>query len=205
MQKIKKSTYITLLMAAILWFLLFVIKPMNFWLEMGISISILALAAILINKGNFDFGKLKLRHVITGILSAILLYLIFYIGNIVSGFVLPFKEEQILSVYQNAKGVSPVVIGLLLLFLIGPGEEIYWRGFIQKVFIQRFGERKGCIIAILLYTSVHILTGNFMLVIAAFVCGTFWGLMYMKEKSLYPILISHALWDMTAFVIFPFQ
>ena len=205
MQNIKKTAYATLVLAAILWLLLFVIKPLNFWLEMAISIGILSITALVLNRGNFDFRKFKFRDVVTGIGSAIFLYLVFYVGNIISGFLFPFKDAQILSVYSNGKGVSPVIIGLLLLLLIGPGEEIFWRGFIQKVFCQRYGDLKGWIIAVLLYTGVHIFTGNFMLVIAAFVCGTFWGFLYMKEKSLLPIIISHAIWDVMAFVLFPFQ
>ena len=50
---------------------------------------------------------------------------------------------------------------------------------------------------------MHIITFNFMLVVAALVCGIFWGWIYKKEKSLVPIIISHALWDFTVFVLFP--
>ena len=92
---------------------------------------------------------------------------------------------------------------LLLLFIIGPGEEIYWRGFIQNTLSKKMGETKGYIISVLLYAGVHIITGNIMLVIAALVCGIYWGWLYKKEKSLLPVIISHAIWDLTIFVIFP--
>ena len=199
------SKYIifTLFVATILWYLLFVIKPMNFWLEMSLSISVLVFMSLVFNRDNFKIGKLTIRHILIGIFSAIALYIIFYIGNIISGYLFPFKDSQVLSVYSNRSKGSLIWIGLLLLFVIGPGEEIYWRGFIQNTLSKKMGETKGYIISILLYAGVHIITGNVMLVIAALVCGIFWGWIYKKEKSLLPVIISHAVWDLTIFVIFP--
>ena len=199
------SKYIifTLFVATILWYLLFVIKPMNFWLEMSLSISVLVFMSLVFNRDNFKIGKLTIRHILIGIFSAIALYIIFYIGNIISGYLFPFKDSQVLSVYSNRSKGSLIWIGLLLLFVIGPGEEIYWRGFIQNTLSKKMGETKGYIISILLYAGVHIITGNVMLVIAALVCGIFWGWLYKKEKSLLPVIISHAIWDLTIFIILP--
>jgi len=198
-----KHVIFTLVVAIILWYLLFVIKPLNFWLEMSLSISTLVLMSLAFNKDNFKFGKLTIRHILIGIISAIGLYLIFYLGNILTGYLFPFKDSQVLSVYSNRANGNLIWIGLLLLFVIGPGEEIYWRGFIQNFLSNKFGENKGYIISVLLYAGVHIITGNIMLVIAALVCGIYWGWLYKKEKSLLPVIISHAIWDLTIFVIFP--
>jgi membrane protease YdiL (CAAX protease family) len=198
-----KHIIFTLFVATILWYLLFVIKPMNFWVEMSLSISTLVLMSLVFNRDSFKIGKLTIRHILIGIFSAIVLYIIFYLGNIISGYLFPFKDSQVLSVYSNRSKGSLIWIGLLLLFVIGPGEEIYWRGFIQNTLSKKMGENKGYVISVLLYASVHIITGNVMLVIAALVCGIFWGWLYKKEKSLLPVIISHAIWDLTIFVIFP--
>jgi CAAX amino terminal protease family. len=195
----------TLFVAIILWFLLFVIKPINFWLEMSLSISALVLLSLVYNRNHFKINRITLRHIIIGIVSAGGLYLIFYLGNIMSGYLLPFKDAEISSVYSNRANGNLLLISLLLLFVIGPGEEIYWRGYIQNSLSKKLGENKGYIISVLLYSGVHIITGNIMLVIAAFVCGVFWGWLYKKEKSLLPVIISHALWDLTVFVLFPFM
>ena len=200
-----RLVYGTVLLAAVLWFIQFVIHPFNFWYEMAFSILLLCISAVLVNRDKFDFGTLNIRDVVVGIISAGVLYLIFYLGNIMSGVIFPFKDQQILSVYQNAEGTSPFLIAAFLVLVIGPGEEIFWRGFIQKVVSIKYGEQKGIILSVLLYTAVHLLTGNFMLILAALVCGTFWGLLYWKEKRLLPVIISHAIWDVTAFVLLPFQ
>jgi membrane protease YdiL (CAAX protease family) len=190
-------------MATILWFVIFVLKPFNFWIEMGVSILVLVMVVLFSEKNLISFKNIKLRHILIGIISAIILYFVFYAGNIISVYLFPFKDAQISSVYSNRAQGSSLLIGVLLLFIIGPGEEIYWRGFIQNNLVKKFGESKGYIFATLLYAGVHIITFNFMLVMAALVCGIYWGWIYKKEKSLVPIIISHAIWDFTVFVLFP--
>lgn len=167
------------------------------------SILLLILMAFFGDRDIFHFGKIEPRHILIGILSAIALYGIFYVGNIISGYLFPFKDTQISSVYSNKSNANLALIGLLLFFIIGPGEELYWRGFIQNTLGKEFGENKGYLFSVLLYAAVHIVTGNFMLIIAALVCGLFWGWLYKKEKSLIPVIISHAIWDLTIFVLLP--
>lgn len=193
----------TLVASAFLWYLMFVVKPFNFWIQMSGSILLLILMAFFADRDIFLLGKIKDRHIFIGIVSAIVLYGVFYVGNIISGSLFPFKDAQIASVYSNKSNGNLTLIGLLLFFVIGPGEEIYWRGYIQNTLGKRFGENKGYTFSVLLYTAVHVVTGNFMLIIAALVCGLFWGWLYKKENSLIPVIISHAIWDLTIFVLFP--
>jgi len=74
---------------------------------------------------------------------------------------------------------------------------------VQNVLEEKY-RNKAFLISALLYTGVDILTMNFMLIIASLVCGLFWGYLYQRDKSIYPVIISHAVWDLTAFVILPF-
>jgi hypothetical protein len=93
---------------------------------------------------------------------------------------------------------------LLIALLIGPGEELFWRGFFQENAGARIGRPAGFILASLLYTSVHLASGNIMLILAAAVCGVFWGWLYLRFRS--PLLngVSHTVWDLLVFVVFPF-
>ncbi|MEY8001249.1 lysostaphin resistance A-like protein [Clostridium sp. Mt-5] len=206
MTKDKKSlTYVffTLILASVLWYLLFIVKPFNFWIQMSVSILILIIISSFSKNIVFKFKKITPSDILLGILSAIVLYAIFYFGNIISGYLFSFKDTEILSVYNNKAQGDLKLISALLLFLIGPGEEIYWRGFIQSTLAKILGENKGYVLSALLYSLVHVITGNFMLVLAALVCGLYWGWLYKKRQSLIPVIISHALWDFTIFVLFP--
>jgi membrane protease YdiL (CAAX protease family) len=47
-------------------------------------------------------------------------------------------------------------------------------------------------------------SGNPMIILAAAVCGIFWGGLYLRFRS--PVLnaVSHTVWDLLVFVILPF-
>jgi membrane protease YdiL (CAAX protease family) len=43
-----------------------------------------------------------------------------------------------------------------------------------------------------------------MLIMAAFVCGLVWGLVYrLWPKQLFALIVSHAVWDALVFVVWP--
>jgi hypothetical protein len=62
----------------------------------------------------------------------------------------------------------------------------------------------GFIFATVLYTVVHIATGNMVLVLAALICGLFWGWLYMRYQSMLINVISHTVWDIGVFLLLPF-
>jgi membrane protease YdiL (CAAX protease family) len=95
------------------------------------------------------------------------------------------------------------IIGLVLVFPIGPGEEIYWRGLIQRRFAERLGGNAGLLCAATAYALVHLPTFNSPLVLTAFIGGLVWGYIYRASGSLAPAVVSHVLWDLLIFVIFP--
>lgn len=77
-QKRKNKIIISsLIIATILWFVIFVLKPFNFWIEMGVSILSLVMVALLSEKNLISFRNIKLRHILIGIISAIILYFVF--------------------------------------------------------------------------------------------------------------------------------
>lgn len=192
------------MIAAAAWYVIFVVKPMNFWLSMSLGVFLLVVTAISADRAVFKIGIPVLKHLTIGIVSAAVLYAVFYLGNYLSSLIIPMKDEQIASVYMNKDGTNLYLIGAALLFVIGPGEELFWRGFIQRSLSEKYGA-KSIIIAACLYAAVHIATWNFMLTMAALICGLFWGALYYKVKNLYPVIISHALWDLTVFIVLPFH
>lgn len=197
-----------LILASGLWMEMFVLKSFNFWLEMTIASSLLAGLGLYFNHKNGEAINYRLyyfepNYILIGLISAVILYLVFYTGDFVSKFILPFADKQIIGVYHNKSLLDPAVIGLLLLFIIGPAEEVFWRGFVQDTLAEKFGDNKGWIVASLIYGAVHIVALNFMLFMAALICGLFWGWMFRKYKSVWPGIISHAIWDLTIFVLLP--
>ena len=102
------------------------------------------------------------------------------------------------------EGEAAWLLTALMLFLIGPAEEIFWRGYVQKSLQQRWNPNMGFVVTTAIYALVHAGSCNFMLVMAALVAGAAWGLLYrFFPEKFGAIIISHALWDVAVFVWFP--
>ncbi|MFO7768732.1 MAG: CPBP family intramembrane glutamic endopeptidase [bacterium] len=116
---------------------------------------------------------------------------------------LPFAQAQIVSVYDNRGLLEFWQIGLLIALVIGPAEELFWRGFLQRELAARLGPWRGYLIAVAAYAGVHIVTRNAMLVVAAGTAGLLWAWLYMRTGRLWPGIVSHVVWDLTVFLIVP--
>lgn len=199
-------------LAFVLWGGIFVLKPFNFWFMLTFSTFLLAAIAFLLGTPLLLGREFTARNVLLGVVLAALLYGVFYAGNqflkMVSGLfpaLLPDRAGNIASVYANLGGLSRAVVSLLLFFPIGFGEEVFWRGFVQRRLSERWSAGPAFVVTSLLYTGIHLATGNPVLILAALTCGLFWGGFYWATGSLVPVLVSHMLWDPFIFVIWPIK
>ena len=184
--------------------------PVDFWWWMSLNLIIMISLGLYIDKsyGKFisnDFSKGILKKIFWGLVSAIILYAVFYLGNFLSRWMFNFAGEGIQNVYDFKGGATPYRIGILMLLIIGPGEELFWRGFLQRNLEIKLGSLQGYLLGVVIYTSVHLFTGNIMLIVAALVAGLFWGWMFMRFKSILLNIVSHIIWDISVFIIFPFN
>lgn len=218
----KKSAAYTLvtvccLVAAVLWFLMF--SPWmglqdGFWLMMcGSSLILLGLSIMF---GNIRL-KFDLQQVLLGCALAVVLWGVFWVGDKLSQLMFGFARGQVDTIYALGDGSRLWLVGLQLLFITGPAEEIFWRGFIQKKLSDLFsqscngtilGRSTGSFVAMCItlavYTLIHIWSFNFMLIMAALVAGFIWGALYWYKPEWLPALVlSHALWDAAVFAVFP--
>lgn len=198
-----RAVVVLLLLAAGFWVINFAWKPLNFWLSMSIAVTVLTLLSVRVAGWPLKRADWSWRAIRTGILSAAALYSIFWLGNALSTAILQFAKPQIASIYGIRTQGELIVITLVLLFVTSPGEEIFWRGFVQRRLVERFGATPGWLLASAIYAAVHIASGNFMLTMAALTAGLFWGWLYRTERNLVPCIISHALWTVTIFVLLP--
>ena len=207
----RRFTLIITFLAVALFIPLFVTRGVgkfDFWWWMSLNISFLtALVAVLDpgwrNAVTNDLKEQVLQKIGMGVLSALGLYIVFYLGNAVSRLIFPFAGANIENVYAFKAGAAPIRIAILMAFIIGPGEELFWRGFLQRRFQMGKGPFQGFLLATLLYAGVHVASGNVMLVLAAGVCGLFWGFLYLRTGSLLLNVVSHTAWDMAIFIFFP--
>lgn len=193
----------TVLLATLFWFATFYLTWASFWIKISVSAATLAIVSLLLQPNRKERIRFDARAVALGLVSAAILYFIFWTGKTVSAMILPFSGGQIGGIYDKGAGTPMWVIALLLFFVTGPSEELYWRGYLQKNLMMRFGQWQGWLLATAIYAAVHIWSFNFMLVGAAAVAGAFWGAMYWRLKNLTPVIISHSVWSAIIFAVFP--
>ncbi len=193
---------LSLILAAFLWILIFLVRPLDFWVMLTISTLILLLIAIRINSSKLSI-PINPRLVIIGIITALLMYGLFYLGFQVTR-ASPIFSQGVGQVYSFRSTTPNLLIGILLVFPISPSEEVYWRGLIQRRFAERLGSWPGFLVGVAAYSLVHLPTLNFPLILTALIGGLVWGLLYKKTGSLLPGISSHILFDLLIFVIAPF-
>ena len=204
-----KKVLLPIVVAALLWAVMF--SPwsaphINFWLTMSLAGVVLTTLSLALSPDLCGVLKATFspKHIALGVALAALLWCVFWVGDKVACWMFPFAEGEIGSIYSMKDGTPPWLIGPLLLLVIGPAEEIFWRGFVQRQFSLKMDPTWAFVLTTAIYALVHIWAGNFMLVVAAAVVGGVWGLLYrLWPKGLWTLIISHAVWDAAVFVIFP--
>ena len=204
-----KTVWTLSALAGALWLVMF--SPWTrdwipFWPAMAVSSGTLAASALWVGRKQFrEVWLFHWWHVPLGISSAFALYLMFFIGHKIAAFILPFASDQVALVYRTRSQADLWLIAVLLFAWVGPAEEIFWRAFVQRRFGQRYGPFIGFALTVAIYTIVHIWSFNLMLLAAAGLCGLFWGAMFYRFRSVWPALISHAVWDVVIFVLLPIR
>lgn len=160
--------------------------------------------AIVNNKNNSTSTLPMSKNILYGLLSGIILYAIFFIGNLFIDW-LQLKDLA-RDVNQLYKTFSPSSFWhyLVLFVIIIPGEEIFWRGFVQK----RLGELKLqrsliVLLSAILYTLPMLYSQNLALVVAGAVAGLVWAILYQWKKSLPLLIVSHLVFDCILLIILP--
>ena len=194
-------------LAAVLWTIMFspwTSPHVNFWVMMTCSGLALTLYSTWASPGWWKDIRFGLSDILIGTALAAALWGVFWIGDRLSSMMFDFARPQVDMIYGMKEGENPLILTLLMLFIIGPAEEIFWRGYVQKNLSAKWNPNIGFIVTTLVYSLVHLPKMNFMLIMAAAVAGFIWGLAYrFFPERLGAIILSHALWDCAVFIWFP--
>ena len=213
MIKDARKLMVAVLVAALFWFYMFspwtAGRP-NFWLVMSCAAIVLSSLSLAFTSDRTALLKVEkpMLQLAGGVLIAFMLWGIFWIGDKLSAMMFTFARPEVDAVYSMKTGLPAWAIALLLIVLIGPAEELFWRGYVQRTLGKILPGRRAADLALvtttLVYALVHIWSFNFMLIMAALVAGAVWGLIYrVCPKALPALILSHALWDALVFVILP--
>ncbi len=191
-----------ILLAFACWGLTFGWAGGNFWMKIGLSVIGVFTYSLFWQKPRVHF---RFSSFLLGLLSAAILYAIFYLGHHLAPYFLAGAADQVGGIYSLGMGTGRFWVFLLLFFITGPGEEIFWRGFLQEHMMRRWGDFPGYLAATAVYAGVHIFSANLILILAALIAGAYWGLLYLWQRELAVQITSHSFWSAFIFAVVPVQ
>ena len=174
----------------------------RFWEHMtwtGLGLGGLALVA----SGPARGARIRWWHVPLGLASAAVLYVTFQVGDRFARRYVPTGDAEIREIYALRTIRPRKEIAGRLATIIGPAEELFWRGLVQSALMRRFGRWRGAALAAGAYGGVHVTSGNFTLMGAAGVAGAHWCALYAAGMPLGALIVSHVAWDVWIFLIQP--
>lgn len=177
------------------------LSNLPFWIMFTISFFLLAVMAI--RYGKFDNKNISALSLLIAIISGILMYGLFFIGKMGSTIFFPNQLADVANLYMKVQPqLSWHYVALFLIII--PGEELFWRGYIQRNIETKF-ENKLLVIVIssLLYTSANIYTFNPLFLLSTFAGGVVWGTLYMCKRNIILTIISHLVFNLFFLVLFP--
>ena len=202
-----KPVFWAIAVAALLWGIMFspVTAPhINFWITMtGASLVLIGISHTLKDRWGGRCLGFVWGDVALGLASAVLLWGIFWVCNELSRLIFSFADNEVNAIYALRTGNNPWIVGIILMSVIGPAEELFWRGTVQRAMEAKWGRVTAFFAATAAYALVHVWSLNLMLIGAAAVCGGYWALIYAWRRNLTAVIISHCLWDVAVFLIFP--
>ncbi|MGD6780623.1 CPBP family glutamic-type intramembrane protease [Sutcliffiella horikoshii] len=173
-----------------------------FWMLFPVSLFILIIVSMIDMRINLNRRIFTFYYISYGILTGTILYGVFLVAYLILK-VLPFPLITFVEELYLIVGPRSWWHYLMLVLIIIPGEEIFWRRYLQSKLVNRYGMLVGVIAGACLYALAHTWTGNPMLVAAAATAGVVWGALYVWKNSLALVIISHLVFDLWLLVIFP--
>ena len=151
--------------------------------------------------------RVRYPSIVLGLVSATLLYLIFFAGGWFVATYHPFgitsaSETSIYSLISSPS--NPLVLQVGVLVFDSAGYESFFRGVLQGKLQPRMGVMAAPAVA-LFDACLHIATLNPLWVGATFVTDLVWWLTYHYGKGTQASFTSHFVWDLAIFIVRPIR
>jgi len=174
----------------------------RFWDRMTTTGAVLGAIAISGDR-SLQRPRLRPRDVALGLGIAAGLYGIFQFGDRIARRVLPAGDQNISDIYALRDARPRDEIAVRLAAVVGPAEELFWRGLLQRSIARRWGRVPALVWTTAAYGGAHVVTGNPALIGAATVAGLYWSVLAALGAPMAALVVSHVVWDVWIFLIAP--
>ena len=109
-----------------------------------------------------------------------------------------------ISFMLKREGIGELFLNLLFVAVFaGVGEELFFRGILQRLFIKLFKNPwAGIIVTAIIFSAIHLQFYGF---IPRFILGILLGLIYWYSGSLWPAILAHFAYDALAVTVIHFN
>lgn len=185
----------SMLVIHLLMYITFIDNNIFWYLYSGTALVMIALS---ITSSERDEQLPMQLHLLKGIGSGVLMYGLFFIGYTSTEWLPGEVNQTISNLFYQLKPENLWQLAVLILIII-PAEEIFWRGFIQRKLHQYFSSTISIFITAVLSGSVFYFSGEWIWMAAAFVGALYWGILYAWKRSLPMLILSHLTFDLLFF------
>lgn len=176
------------ILAAAAWGAMFVLRKDGFWTRAALAGAAIGLYAVAVEPttiGHLFDRRHWVADIGVGLASGALLYTVFWVGEQALVMILPKLAGEVSDLYAVRGQTRPWFMPLVLA-IAAPGEELFFRGFLQH--------QAGVAIALAVYGAVHLWERKAILVLAALLGGVWWGALLTWTGGLIAPVVSHVLW-----------
>jgi membrane protease YdiL (CAAX protease family) len=177
--------------------------------QLGFMFWLVRWIIVKIEKQTFDWSHLglgtnnRIRNISFGILLALTLtVLTFGIGFLIG--TLSYVGNGF-NLFSTSKVIVTLLLGMILAFASGFGEEIAFRGYLQTRISQRYNQTVAVVIVAVLFALMHPLSTAIhplMYLATAILVGILFGTLYVRTRSLWAGIALHTLWNYLQIAVF---
>ncbi len=147
----------------------------------------------------------KARTLVIGLISAVLLYLLFVAGAAGIDALHPLgigasSEDSIYSLIASPS--NPIGLQVLVLVFDAVGYESFFRGVLQRAGDGRLGVASPFAIAAA-DAAIHLVSLNLLWAVTTFIVDSVWGAVFYFTGDMSSNVASHFVWDIAVFILFP--
>lgn len=166
------------------------------------TFGILVLTSIALAFGQVKEELRTWQSLLYGIGFGVLLYSVIAAGfHLLSLF--PTGVAANVSGILNALAPDSIWHYLLLVFIIVPGEEIFWRGFVQQEMKKHVSPFVAIVLTSLLFGAGLAFSGFWSGALAGIAAGLLFGALYEWKRSMPALIIAHIVMLIFLFLVIP--
>jgi membrane protease YdiL (CAAX protease family) len=180
-------------MAVVAGWLFVRIRGVSVWLAQGVAVGAASIAALATGSIHLSPRVGWVRAFLIGASAGVVLYkaTVFFVGVASEH---PVFRRHVRALYDQRHGISLPAALIVAAVVIGPGEEVFWRGLFQSHLAESHGWWAGAALTWTTYTAANAVGGSLPILAGALVGGAVWGLLAVATHGVLAPMLCHSVW-----------